>query len=86
MAIIHCPECAREISDRATACPGCGCPLQSSAPPASEGTGAAPRDTVGVVGKIAAFVFGIFAVPWAARALVGVVAIIALFLFLARGR
>lgn len=26
MALVRCPECAREISDRAAACPGCGVP------------------------------------------------------------
>lgn len=29
MALIRCPECNREISDKATACPGCGYPLNS---------------------------------------------------------
>ena len=24
--IIKCPECGREISDKAASCPGCGCP------------------------------------------------------------
>mgnify|MGYP005846611127 FL=1 len=24
MALIHCPECSREISDKAESCPGCG--------------------------------------------------------------
>ena len=24
MALINCPECSKEISDRALACPGCG--------------------------------------------------------------
>lgn len=28
MALIHCPECDREISDRAKACPGCGFPIE----------------------------------------------------------
>lgn len=27
MALITCQECGREISDRATACPHCGCPI-----------------------------------------------------------
>ena len=27
MAIVKCPECGREVSDRATSCPGCGFPL-----------------------------------------------------------
>lgn len=26
MALIKCPECGREISDKASCCPGCGCP------------------------------------------------------------
>ena len=40
MALIHCPECVREVSDQATACPHCGYPLQNrgaaSSLPASE--------------------------------------------------
>lgn len=27
MALIKCPECGKEISDRANNCPGCGCPI-----------------------------------------------------------
>lgn len=27
MALINCPECGKEISDRATSCPNCGCPV-----------------------------------------------------------
>lgn len=27
MALINCPECNKEISDKASACPNCGCPL-----------------------------------------------------------
>ena len=26
MALIKCPECGKEISDKAAACPNCGCP------------------------------------------------------------
>jgi hypothetical protein len=32
MALMDCPECGRQVSDRAAACPQCGCPLQVSAP------------------------------------------------------
>lgn len=28
MALIKCSECGKEISDKATACPGCGAPIQ----------------------------------------------------------
>lgn len=27
MALIKCPECGKEISDKAKACPNCGCPV-----------------------------------------------------------
>ena len=30
MALVRCPECQREVSDRASACPGCGYPLRES--------------------------------------------------------
>ena len=32
MALIKCPECGREISDRALNCPNCGCPLKHELP------------------------------------------------------
>ncbi|MFT4005228.1 MAG: zinc ribbon domain-containing protein [Lacrimispora sp.] len=28
MALIKCPECSKEISDKAKSCPNCGCPLE----------------------------------------------------------
>jgi len=36
MALIRCPECGREISDKATACPGCGYPMPPAAPEADD--------------------------------------------------
>ena len=27
MALIKCPECKKEISDKAASCPNCGCPI-----------------------------------------------------------
>lgn len=30
MAIINCPECGKEISDKAKACPNCGCPINET--------------------------------------------------------
>lgn len=39
MALIVCGDCAKEISDRATACPGCGAPVPGNqAKPQSAGT------------------------------------------------
>lgn len=32
MALIKCPECSREVSQEAFACPGCGKPLRSPFP------------------------------------------------------
>ena len=27
MALIKCPDCGKQISDKAGACPNCGCPI-----------------------------------------------------------
>lgn len=32
MALIKCPECGREISDKASSCPHCGYPIESLSP------------------------------------------------------
>ena len=41
MALIKCPECNKEFSDKAPACPHCGCPLESRAAPEAALNGAA---------------------------------------------
>lgn len=33
MALINCSECEKQISDKATSCPGCGCPLSDTVKP-----------------------------------------------------
>ena len=32
MAMIKCPECGKDVSDRASSCPNCGCPIESTSP------------------------------------------------------
>ena len=32
MAIIKCPECGRDVSDRAKSCPNCGYPIENTTP------------------------------------------------------
>ena len=32
MSLITCPDCERQISTLATACPGCGCPISGNSP------------------------------------------------------
>jgi hypothetical protein len=36
MALISCPECNRQVSDKASSCPNCGYPLEEQAAQASE--------------------------------------------------
>ncbi len=31
MALIRCPECSAQVSDKAPACPACGAPLRAAA-------------------------------------------------------
>ena len=33
MALIKCPECGSEVSDKAVACPRCGCPIKAEVGP-----------------------------------------------------
>ncbi|GHE68087.1 hypothetical protein GCM10019059_29940 [Camelimonas fluminis] len=62
MSLISCPECGRQISDRAPACPGCGYPV-------ADDSAARPDRVVGVAG-----VAGNVAGAWiTARMLVGVI-------------
>lgn len=30
MALIKCPECGKQVSDRAPTCPGCGSPIDTA--------------------------------------------------------
>ena len=30
MALINCPECKKEISDKAASCPNCGNPIENN--------------------------------------------------------
>ena len=47
MAMIKCPECGKEISSRANACPNCGCPIGSGS-----GGAAGEKRQVEVVEKV----------------------------------
>ena len=33
MALINCSECGHQVSDKATTCPNCGCPIETQLPP-----------------------------------------------------
>ena len=30
MALINCPECGKQVSDKAVSCPNCGCPIATT--------------------------------------------------------
>lgn len=36
MALINCPECGKEISDKAISCPSCGCPINQQSTNSNE--------------------------------------------------
>ena len=72
MALIPCPECKREVSTRAIACPACGCPIAEG----REGAAAhATRPVVdaGLLGKLAA-VLGAWVVAPHVERTIGIVA------------
>lgn len=71
MALIACPECQKQVSDAAPACPHCGYPVQGAALPGQ------PVLRNAGFWKHAATVLGLAATaPWIARALALVAAVI----------
>lgn len=56
MALIKCPECGKEISDLATDCPNCGCPIKRSEGQISENSN---RGAAGKVFLILGIICGI---------------------------
>lgn len=52
MSLVKCPECGREISDKATACPHCGCPLNTSSDISHNASSSAPRRKRRAIGTI----------------------------------
>lgn len=51
MALITCPECEREVSDKAAACPNCGYPFASveASAKGQQGESPADEDSVGAI-------------------------------------
>lgn len=86
MALIRCPECAREVSDQAAACPGCGYPIAAPAQNGRAIHGGNAADIARTGGKVAATWLLAGQMHWIVRGLVAVVAFLGLFLFLAFGR
>lgn len=54
MALIKCPECSSDVSDKAGSCPKCGHPLQAAAPQPNADLDALIKQTLSSEGKIAA--------------------------------
>ncbi len=85
MALISCAECGREVSDKASACPNCGAPLQSTAGQAATLRGADGQAVnatpalgiaavvLGIGGVMMPYFAGVFLVP--AALLCGVIAV-----------
>lgn len=86
MALMKCPECAREVSDKAPACPSCGHPIASPVPNGRAIHGGNAADIAKTGGKVATTWLLAGQVHWIVRGLVAIVAFIGLFLFLAYGR
>lgn len=68
MALIKCPECGKEISDKASACIHCGCPIQQEqvqqqyTPPKQE-VYKEPNTAVGMAQRDKIFVIALSAIP-----------------------
>ncbi len=73
MPLISCPECARQVSDRALVCPGCGYPIAPARSNASDLT------------RVAGIAGAAWAIPNIVRLLVGGAIAIAMFYFIFGG-
>lgn len=62
MPLIACPDCAREVSDAAPACPHCGRPFHAPPSAPSAAPTAAPKPIAGIV---VACVLGMLTLVWA---------------------
>lgn len=69
MALITCSECNKEISDKSTACVGCGAPRLLDAPVSTENHAPTPEtkpvnlEAVGFIMILAAFGIGASSLP-----------------------
>lgn len=72
MALIRCPECSREVSSHAPACPGCGYPLKAGAAQDPQPAWKSP----GVWSRIATVLGASAIAPWIARLVFGLGALV----------
>ena len=85
MALIRCPECGREISSQAPACPSCGYPLQADGKPASPGTPPTALQSPHLWGRVAMVLGAWLVTPWIAKLIVALaVCVLAYFMFTGR--
>ena len=84
MALIRCPECGREISSHAPACPSCGYPMQGrDAPPPADAPHA--LQSPHLWGRVAMVLGAWLVTPWIARLVVALaVCVLAYFMFTGR--
>lgn len=85
MALIRCPECGREISSQAPACPSCGYPLQAAGKAAAPGTPQTALQSPHLWGRLAMVLGAWLVTPWLARLIVALaVCVLAYFMFTGR--
>ena len=65
MSLIKCPECGKEISDKATSCPNCGCPVsvpiennKNKKDSGRKGESGIARMTFGIILIVLSFIVG----------------------------
>ena len=83
MDLINCPECAREVSSHAPACPARGYPLRDTGAPPAQPHNA--LQSPHVWGRVAVALGAWLVTPWIARLIVALaVCVLAYFMFTGR--
>eukprot|EP01037_Dinobryon_pediforme_P018448 gene18448-18724_t len=84
MALIRCPECGREVSSQAPACPACGYPIQAQGTPRA-GRHPSALHSPHLWGRVAMVLGAWLLTPWIARLVVALaVCVLAYFMFTGR--
>ena len=64
MTLIVCPECSKDVSDKALSCPGCGFPITKTVSPSNKGGWPVPSEQEELKGVGFWLAIGIFLFPY----------------------
>jgi len=80
MALLKCPDCERDVSDKAASCPNCGSPISTNQGAARTSTKDVNQNSLTISAEVASLL------PFEAKGLTGTVTFDGKFIVISRGR